>query len=809
MSDFDNKFVNGKSLTRLANKTKEYIDNAVSSIDTDNLVITNSISIGRKADTEIGTKSLAVGINTEASGNFSHAEGNSTTASGNSSHTEGAMTTASASCSHAEGNGTTASASCSHAEGTNTKASGYYSHTEGSNTKASGYASHAEGHYSEASGDYSHAEGFATTASGEYSHAEGARTIASSEYQHVQGRFNIEDSTNTYAHIVGNGEDIETDEGEQVIYSNAHTLDWNGNAWFAGDVSVGANNKVLATKEYVDNTINTNDLVITNSISMGRKAGTTVGEKSVAVGYDVTASGDYSHAEGSNTNASGYCSHAEGATTASGDCSHAEGLHSEASADYSHAEGFATKASGPRSHAEGYYTIAAGNSQHVQGKHNIEDTTNTYAHIVGNGTSGSARSNAHTLDWNGNAWFAGDVYVGGTSQDTDSKKLATEEYVDESVNGLFDNVALNETETTDTHTVLDFYSNGEVVKTIRFSCGLSVMWVYKDTDVSKLKTDEAITKVYIELTNSNFTSRIDEVLQYYPNCTNVCFFEDGSVTSLRSMLNGYNTNYKSQITNVTFLDGYFNNVTTMYATFRDCKSLTTVSNIPGSVTIMKQTFYGCTSLIIPPDIPNSVTDMNSTFYNCTSLTTAPNIGSNVTDMESTFYGCTSLITVPNLPNSVTYMYYTFRGCSSLTTVPDIPNGVTIMVGTFDGCTSLITAPKILSTSITSINSLYYGCTKLQSCEVPIYASNYSNALRDVPSTCNITWLGERTTDFDVYNTLYYRNANQADIRELVVEHLANLASSGKSAILTLGSTSLAYLTSAQKTQATNKGWVLQ
>ena len=32
-----------------------------------------------------------------------------------------------------------------------------------------------------------------------------------------------------------------------------------------------------------------------------------------------------------------------------------------------------------------------------------------YAHIVGNGESNSARSNAHTLDWDGNAWFAGTV----------------------------------------------------------------------------------------------------------------------------------------------------------------------------------------------------------------------------------------------------------------------------------------------------------------------------------------------------------------------------------------------------------------
>lgn len=40
-----------------------------------------------------------------------------------------------------------------------------------------------------------------------------------------------------------------------------------------------------------------------------------------------------------------------------------------------------------------------------------------YVKVVGNGTSNKARSNAHTLDWEGNAWYAGDVYVGGESQD--------------------------------------------------------------------------------------------------------------------------------------------------------------------------------------------------------------------------------------------------------------------------------------------------------------------------------------------------------------------------------------------------------
>lgn len=111
--------------------------------------------------------------------------------------------------------------------------------------------------------------------------------------------------------------------------------------------------------------------------------------------------------------------------------SHAEGYWTTASGSCSHAEGSDTVASGSHAHAEGKSTTASGANSHVQGKYNIEDTTNTYAHIVGNG-SVTARSNAHTLDWEGNAWYSGDVYVGstsGTDKDEGSKKLATEEFV--------------------------------------------------------------------------------------------------------------------------------------------------------------------------------------------------------------------------------------------------------------------------------------------------------------------------------------------------------------------------------------------
>jgi hypothetical protein len=64
-------------------------------------------------------------------------------------------------------------------------------------------------------------------------------------------------------------------------------------------------------------------------------------------------------------------------------------------------------ASGNYSHAEGDGTKASGGTQHVQGKFNAEDAAGTYAHIVGNGTSDNNRKNAHTIDWDGNAWFSG------------------------------------------------------------------------------------------------------------------------------------------------------------------------------------------------------------------------------------------------------------------------------------------------------------------------------------------------------------------------------------------------------------------
>lgn len=190
----------------------------------------------------------------------------------------------------------------------------------------------------------------------------------------------------------------------------ANKITWADKVALQEKPDVVAENKVTAAdmnqiKTAVNETIDTMPSNLVN--------GKATGSIRSIYAYDETGKllGKYAQAFGENTIASGIHSHAEGSgTTASNTNSHAEGGY--------------TKASGDCSHAEGLYTIASGENQHVQGKYNISDTTS--AHIVGNGTERNTRSNAHTLDWQGNAWFAGDVYTGstsGTNKDDGSVKL--------------------------------------------------------------------------------------------------------------------------------------------------------------------------------------------------------------------------------------------------------------------------------------------------------------------------------------------------------------------------------------------------
>ena len=142
-------------------------------------------------------------------------------------------------------------------------ASGNSSSAIGYGNTASETAAHAEGRNTTASGKAAHSEGYVTEASGCQSHAEGQGTQATARYNHVFGTYNISDpgftaatEKGTYIEIVGNGVDAQNP-------SNARTLDWSGNEWVAGLVSVGSSstpptptaNNHLTTKKYVDDIV--------------------------------------------------------------------------------------------------------------------------------------------------------------------------------------------------------------------------------------------------------------------------------------------------------------------------------------------------------------------------------------------------------------------------------------------------------------------------------------------------------------------------------------------------------------------------
>ena len=179
---------------------------------------------------------------------------------------------------------------------------------------ASGRGTHVEGYSTTAWGQGAHAEGELTVASGNASHAEGLGTIASYQFQHVEGGYN---KPGSYIHIVGNGTDNDN-------RSNAHTLDWDGNAWFAGNIKIGGTGYDDSNAKVINTISNLKDGDGIGSVYTSGANKPTV-NYAFAEGYHTKAQGVYSHAEGSYSIASGQNSHAEGySSIASGKSSHAE-----------------------------------------------------------------------------------------------------------------------------------------------------------------------------------------------------------------------------------------------------------------------------------------------------------------------------------------------------------------------------------------------------------------------------------------------------------------------------------------------------
>lgn len=192
--------------------------------------------------------------------------------------------------------------------------------------------------------------------------------------------------------------------GAQIGQSGAahSVIDANGQRFYASDGSTQ-----LANIGYGEGTAESGTAIAPYYTLGTRISSRTVGNYSTAEGKDLTSSGWCSHAEGVGSTSTGWASHAEGFSSATGGCSHSEGGD--------HALLIGSEASGRSSHAQNMATIAASTAQTALGKYNVADSNGNYAVIVGNGTGPNARSNALTVDWDGNIESAGDITVGGHS----------------------------------------------------------------------------------------------------------------------------------------------------------------------------------------------------------------------------------------------------------------------------------------------------------------------------------------------------------------------------------------------------------
>lgn len=337
----------------------------------DNLANIGATVFGNQNDA-LGTQSFVAGRYNRVYSERGTAFGYQNTVVGHEAFAEGVKNEAVGYASHAEGESVKVEGDHAHGEGFNTMASKRASHAEGYECAATGEDSHAEGHWGKASGLASHAEGWDTNSTGEAAHAEGKNTTASGYVSHAEGE-------NTKAMgAVSHAEGTGTTASEYASHAEGYRTIASGScAHSEGSQSVAS------------------------------------GAQSHAEGINTHAKGWGSHTEGEKTQANEGCAHAEGRSTkANGLYSHAEGANTTADGESAHAEGTGTQAVGSASHAEGEGTIAVRDAVHVQGRYNVADGMGRYAHIVGGGTSDRDRKNIHTIDWNGDAWFAGEVTFG-------------------------------------------------------------------------------------------------------------------------------------------------------------------------------------------------------------------------------------------------------------------------------------------------------------------------------------------------------------------------------------------------------------
>lgn len=143
-----------------------------------------------------------------------------------------------------------------------------------------------------------------------------------------------------------------------------------------------------------------------------------------ALGYNVAALAVDSFAIGTGSKVTGYSAFGGGVNTlVSGMLAFGFGHNARAIKDYSI--------------ALGRYAWAYSKDQFVTGRYNFVDYNDKYAVLIGNGKSEIERSNAFMLDWEGNGYYAGDVYANSSNgEKVEENRLITKKELDDALKNI-------------------------------------------------------------------------------------------------------------------------------------------------------------------------------------------------------------------------------------------------------------------------------------------------------------------------------------------------------------------------------------
>ena len=411
-----------------------------------------NISFGQYGHTE-GRKNKATyaahgeGMSNEANGFYCHTEGRQNIVNGESSHAENIGNTVDGDASHGEGQGNKVNGDYSHGEGYNNTVDADTSHVGGNNNNVSGSLHNVNGLSNTVSGEGNTVTGVSNNVSGVNNNVSGAANTVGSDvetmsdveagnlvsgyWNNVQGKSNNVSGSNNTVHggrdnIIGGSNNTLGYDGEDYgtldTYNNS--LSGSGNAVRGGrdNIVSGTNNKLDMTVNSIisgsNNTIwegNNNTVVGSNN-----KVNTTTEGAVFGVGNTIELT--------NHPFVVGTLNHIIDPTNRDNpaDCISILGYNNCVLND-SYWGDMAT--------IIGYHSAIVGRR----------------AFVIGAGIGASTdqddvnRKNIHTVDWDGNAWFAGDIYIGGNtdkyvknngtytpseiSSDETRKKVATEEYI--------------------------------------------------------------------------------------------------------------------------------------------------------------------------------------------------------------------------------------------------------------------------------------------------------------------------------------------------------------------------------------------